>query len=124
MDKVSFEALHQRLVRCNIFSQRLLQRFLCRLPVQISQAILSVQFDNRQYKQYLGHVAAALKGQHYFSDKAVQGAVTQVRGLFKKFLESRAKVATYPVNNIAEILREAGFLCVICQKGLYDKRVV
>ena len=111
-----FHRLHQRPgPSTSVFSTRLLERLICRLPKKVSEAILSVDMSAyMSYKEYLKAIDIALKDLRYFRAQTASGSVKMVKEKFSAFMSTESTDT-----ETASILAEAQYyICGVCKIGL------
>ena len=116
--EAGFHRLQERPQPPGVFSQRFLERLVCRLPLRISQAILDVDADafmGGNFADYLDAVEEKLRRLRYFHSTTATTAIAQLKQHFAKYLKTEAKF-----DRCAEILLEAKYLCAYCKIGLFS----
>ena len=103
-----------------VFSTRMFERFICRVPEKIATAILTVApGDYETADEYLDQVVLELRKAHYFNGQSCTGAVNTVRTNFEKF--SQAPLSHVATSYAFSSLTEYKYVCGYCKAGLFTQ---
>ena len=122
LDYVSVDSPTQHGPARGLFSTRLIERFVCRLPLFVSQAILSVcPVKSETATEFLDAMLAALVKAKYFSGRTPAGAMSLIRDVFGRFLKVKT---TYLLEYPKAILQETRMMCSACNIGIFNAKEI